>query len=50
MQIFQQQHHRRFTGEGAKGIPHFLDDRKWSGHDWNYWRDMFPHYLSLLKS
>lgn len=34
----------------AKGIPHFLDDRKWCGHDWNYWRDMFPHYLSLIKS
>ena len=33
----------------AKGIPHFLDDRKWCGHDWNYWRDMFPHYVSLIK-
>ncbi|MDB6095159.1 MAG: putative esterase [Verrucomicrobia bacterium] len=33
----------------SKGIPHFLDDRKWSGHDWNYWRDMFPQYLDLLK-
>lgn len=32
----------------ARGLPHFLDDRKWCGHDWNYWRDMFPHYLSLL--
>lgn len=32
----------------AKGIPHFLDDRKWCGHDWNYWRDMFPPYLSLI--
>ena len=34
----------------TKGIPHFLDDRKWCGHDWNYWRDMFPHYLSLINS
>ena len=34
----------------AKGIPHFLDDRKWCGHDWNYWRDMFPQYLALLKT
>jgi len=34
----------------AKGIPHFLDDRKWCGHDWNYWRDMFPQYLDLLKT
>ena len=32
----------------AKGLPHFLDDRKWCGHDWNYWRDMFPNYLSLI--
>lgn len=32
----------------AKGIPHFLDDRKWCGHDWNYWRDMFPGYLNLI--
>jgi esterase/lipase superfamily enzyme len=34
----------------AKGIPHFLDDRKWCGHDWNYWRDMFPHYVSLIHT
>lgn len=34
----------------VKGIPHFLDDRKWCGHDWNYWRDMFPQYLALLKN
>jgi len=33
-----------------KGIPHFLDDRKWCGHDWNYWRDMFPHYVSLIQA
>ncbi|HET7536389.1 MAG TPA: alpha/beta hydrolase-fold protein [Candidatus Didemnitutus sp.] len=34
----------------AKGFPHFLDDRKWCGHDWNYWRDMLPPYLSLIHS
>ncbi|MDB6093499.1 MAG: Esterase/lipase superfamily enzyme [Verrucomicrobia bacterium] len=34
----------------TKGIPHFLDDRKWCGHDWHYWRDMFPAYLSLIHS
>lgn len=34
----------------TKGIPHFLDDRKWCGHDWNYWRDMFPHYVSLIQA
>ena len=32
----------------AKGIQHFLDDRRWSGHDWNYWREMLPYYLSLI--
>jgi len=24
------------------------DEGKWRGHDWNYWRDMLPHYLSVL--
>jgi esterase/lipase superfamily enzyme len=32
----------------SKGVAHWLDDRKWSGHDWNYWRDMLPYYLSTL--
>jgi esterase/lipase superfamily enzyme len=32
----------------AKSIRHWLDDRRWCGHDWNYWRDMLPHYLSKL--
>ena len=31
-----------------KGIKHWLDDGKWRGHDWNYWPDMLPYYLSLL--
>jgi esterase/lipase superfamily enzyme len=30
------------------GIRHWLDDRKWCGHDWNYWRDMLPYYLSKI--
>jgi len=30
----------------SKGIKHWLDDGKWRGHDWNYWRDMLPYYLS----
>ena len=34
---------------GGKGIPHFLDDRKWCGHDWNFWRDMFPSYLAQVR-
>jgi esterase/lipase superfamily enzyme len=34
----------------ARGIPHFLDDRPNCGHDWNYWRDMFPPYLSLIHN
>ncbi len=32
----------------AKGIRHWLDDRKWCGHDWNYWREMLPQYLSTI--
>ena len=32
----------------SKGIKHWLDDRRWRGHDWNYWQDMLPVYLSLL--
>jgi esterase/lipase superfamily enzyme len=32
----------------SKGVKHWLDDGKWRGHDWNYWRDMLPHYLSVL--
>jgi len=32
----------------SKGINHWLDDGKWRGHDWNYWRDMLPYYLSVL--
>ena len=33
----------------SKGIRHWLDDRKWCGHDWNYWRDMLPYYLSKFE-
>jgi esterase/lipase superfamily enzyme len=32
----------------AKGIRHWLDDRRWCGHDWNYWRDKLPYYLSTI--
>jgi esterase/lipase superfamily enzyme len=32
----------------SKDIKHWLDDGKWRGHDWNYWRDMVPYYLSVL--
>ena len=32
----------------AKGIRHGLDDRKWCGHEWTYWRDMLPYYLSKI--
>lgn len=33
----------------AKGIDHWLDMRGWVKHDWPLWREMFPHYLSLIK-
>lgn len=32
-----------------KGIAHWLDIRKDAVHDWPVWREMFPHYLSLIK-
>jgi esterase/lipase superfamily enzyme len=31
----------------SKGIKHWLDDGKWRGHDWTYWQDMLPYYLSI---
>jgi len=31
-----------------KNIPHWLDMRGWVQHDWPLWREMFPHYLSLI--
>ncbi len=32
----------------GKGINHWLDFRPGTYHDWPVWREMFPHYLSLL--
>ena len=32
-----------------KGINHWLDVRQDAPHEWPAWRDMFPHYLSLIK-
>ncbi len=32
----------------AKGIRHMLDDRKWCGHEWSYWREMLPYYCSIM--
>lgn len=32
----------------AKAFAIGSSDRKWCGHDWNYWRDMLPHYLSVI--
>ena len=32
-----------------KGINHWLDVRPEAKHDWPVWREMFPHYLSLIK-
>lgn len=33
----------------GKGISHWLDVRPGALHDWPVWREMFPHYLSLLR-
>jgi len=40
--------HRLSAILDSKGIKHFLDDRKWSGHEWSDWKNSFPYYLSLL--
>jgi esterase/lipase superfamily enzyme len=32
-----------------KGIQHWFDVRKGVGHDWHWWREMFPHYLSQIN-
>ncbi|MBV9127704.1 MAG: esterase family protein [Verrucomicrobia bacterium] len=31
-----------------KGIRHRWDDRRWCGHDWHWWHEMLPYYLSLV--
>lgn len=33
----------------SKEINHWLDIRGMRGDDWNYWKEMFPNYLSLIK-
>lgn len=32
-----------------KQIPHWLDVRKNTGHDWNWWKEMFVDYLNKIK-
>lgn len=32
-----------------KGIEHWLDVRAGTGHDWHWWREMFPEYLAQIK-
>ncbi|WP_439474967.1 esterase family protein [Algoriphagus formosus] len=32
-----------------KGVPHWLDVRQDRVHDWDVWKEMFPHYLSRIK-
>ncbi|CAB5107583.1 hypothetical protein D3OALGB2SA_2224 [Olavius algarvensis associated proteobacterium Delta 3] len=32
----------------SKGIDHWLDVRSGVGHDWPWWREMFPEYLNRI--
>lgn len=32
-----------------KGISHWLDKREGFGHDWFWWNQLFPQYLSMIK-
>jgi len=34
----------------SKNIPHWLDVRKETGHDWQWWKQMFSEYLSKIKT
>ncbi|GAA4409416.1 alpha/beta hydrolase-fold protein [Nibrella viscosa] len=42
------ENHRMSEILSRKHIPHWLDVRPWGEHDWPVWREMFPHYLSLI--
>jgi esterase/lipase superfamily enzyme len=33
----------------SKGIQHWLDVRPGVGHDWHWWREMFPQYLEKIN-
>lgn len=33
----------------SKEIPHWLDIRPNAGHDWRWWREMFPQYLEKIN-
>lgn len=44
------ENHRLSEILNAKGIEHWLDDRKWSGHEWSDWCNSFPHYLSVISN
>jgi esterase/lipase superfamily enzyme len=32
-----------------KGIVHWLDIRQGAGHDWIWWKEMFPDYLAKIS-
>ncbi|HEY0610056.1 MAG TPA: alpha/beta fold hydrolase [Chitinophaga sp.] len=43
-------HNEHFSGIlAAKNISHWLDVRPNATHDWPVWKEMLPHYLSLIK-
>jgi esterase/lipase superfamily enzyme len=33
----------------SKGIGHHLEIRANTGHDWNWWKQMFPDYLARIN-
>jgi esterase/lipase superfamily enzyme len=40
--------HNAYENVIVHGVFDLLDHGKWRDHDWNYWRDMPPYYLSVL--
>jgi len=46
--IFLEDNKRLSDILGSKGINHWLDIRGWTRHDWKWWKEMFPAYLSQI--
>ena len=46
--ICREQNQRMSELLAAKNIGHWLDVRAGRNHDWPVWKEMFPHYLSML--
>ena len=46
--IYLQENYRMSDILNSKNIEHYLDVRSYATHDWKWWKEMFPQYLSRL--